>query len=268
MPNFNINNKVIYNKFQLQSETLQWIQSCPNPVCATVILCVNQFILQCKNDDNWQYLDRFWLFAQCDQTNARVSIKNPTSTAITEVNSPTWTQFQGYDFNGTTQYLRTAFIPSLDGVNYTLNSASFGVYSRDDYNGGFAWDIGGYDAVNGSALSLRDGANSSYAKINSVIVAIITAGGVTDSRGLFVSTRTASNAIAIFRNGSNIGTDTDASSALPATEMYVGALNNNGVAANFSQRQISISFVASGLVNQLSFYNAIQTLAYQLKFNV
>lgn len=268
MPNHEINRRVVLSGNILLPETNAWLSVLTTRPSPLIVNAVNTFIKTSKSDGNWQLLDRFWLFGQDIQANARVSIVNPTSTQITEVASPTFTANQGYDFNGTTQYLRTAFIPSSNGVNYTLNSASFGVYSRENYNGSFGWDMGAYNATDGAALSLRDGTNSAYAKINSVVAALITVGGVTDSRGLFVALRTASNAIAIARNGSNIGTDTDVSSALPTTEMYIGSLNNNGVAAAFMQRQISIAFTASGTLNQGTFYTAVQSLATSIGFNV
>lgn len=268
MPNPVINKKIVLSGTALLPETQQWLAVLSTRPNTLIVNSVNTFIKSAKADGNWQLLDRFWLFGQDIQANALVSIVNPTSTQITEVASPTFTANQGYDFNGTTQYLRTAYIPSSSAVNYSLNSASFGVYCTENFNGAFAWDMGCANAVNGASLSLRDGTNSAYAKTNQAIATLITVGSVTDSRGFWVSIRTASNAIAIARNGSNIGTDTDVSGALPTTEMYIGALNNNGVAAAFSQRKVAIAFSGSGTINQSTLYTSIQTLATSIGFNV
>ena len=49
--------------------------------------------------------DRLWIHGLSNQIAARTSFVNPTSTPLTEVNSPTWTAYQGYKGNGTTSYL-------------------------------------------------------------------------------------------------------------------------------------------------------------------
>jgi len=258
-------NKAVFGS-PLEVETLQWLAVLTTPPTPTTIICVNQFILQCKLDSNWNLLDRFWLFGQDIEANSLISIVNPTSTAATATAAPTFTAFRGYDFNGTTQYLKSNYIAS-NGVNYTLNSASHGLYCIENANAAFAWDIGAADASNASALSLRDGANTMYGKVNNASANLVSVAS-TDSTGFFSVVRTASNSLALYKNGASVATDTDASTAIPTVEFYIGALNNNGVAAAFGGKKLSIAYTGSGTINQVSFYNAIQTLATQLGFFV
>ena len=107
MPNTIINRRIVLDGVTLLPETKSWLAVLPSRPSAQVINAVNTFIRTCIADGNWQLLDRFWLFAQDIQANAVYSIVNPTSTACTQVNSPTWTQYQGYTGNGSNMYLNT-----------------------------------------------------------------------------------------------------------------------------------------------------------------
>ena len=254
------NNQLYYNNsgvvYDADAE-LYFSQLSPSP-SNEYKSAINILILQLKEDGNWSKLDRLWIFATEAQQNARVSVTNPFSSQIIEVNSPTWTSNQGYDFNGTTQYLRTAYIPSVDGVNYTLNSAEHGLYSIENAtSGSFAWDMGAMSATDVSNLNIRDSSDIAYGKVNNAVANIISA-----------ARRTGAGAINLFKNGVSIASDTDASTALPPVEFYIGAQNNNGVASAFSNRRIAFVFMASGTITDLTFYNAMQEFATTRGFNV
>src|SRR3990167_3364982 len=112
-----------------------------------------------KQDGNWRLLDRLWIFAQPLQELSRVSLVNPTSTQITEVNAPTWTANQGYTGNGVNMYLNTNFNPSTQGVNYVLNSGSLGAYNRTNV-GENAASAGQTDAAQGTLVNPRTQRNT------------------------------------------------------------------------------------------------------------
>lgn len=257
---------VLYNKFQLESETLQWLNSITNPAQPVEISAINQFIRQCKNDGNWQLLDRFWLFAQSNQTNARRSIVNPTNT-LTENNSPTWTQYLGYTGNGTTMYLDLNYNPTTSNVNYSQNNASFGWYSRTNLDGSYN-DIGAFNAgANVMTCNVRI-ANILNYFVNAPSTGSVPSVANSDSSGMFHFSRVSSTQQQSWRNGVNLDTFTLTSSTSPNMNVYFLARNNGGTAAVFSPRQYSMAFIGGGAINQSKFYNAFQTLATQLKFNV
>jgi len=267
MPNVNINRKIVLTGNLLLPETNAWLAVLPTRPSPLVINAVNTFIKTSKASGNWQLLDRFWLFGQDIQANVVYSIVNPTATAITEVNSPTWAANQGFTFNGSSMYLRTAFIPSSSGVNYTLNSASHGLYCTVNTAGVFGWDMGVMDGVDASVISMRDASDQAYGKVNNLSANLITVTGRTDSRGLWSYNRTASNALTMYRNGASIGTDTDVSTARPTKEYYIGAFNNNGAAGSYSNKKIAIAYTGSGAIST-SIYTEVQALATAIGFNV
>lgn len=268
MPNGNINRRVVLGNTSLLSETKAWLSVLPSLPSSLVINAVNTFIKSSKASGNWQLLDRFWLFGQDVQANVVYSVVNPTSTACVEVNSPTWAAYGGFTFNGSNMYLRTNYTPSTNAVNYTLNNAAHGLYCTVNTGGAFGWDMGVMDGVDASVISLRDGANNFYAKMNNASANLITIGSITDSRGFYTYNRTASNALTAYKNGAIIGTDTDVSTALCTKEYYIGAFNNNGVAGSYSNKKIAIAFTSSASISNTSFYTEIQALATALTFNV
>jgi hypothetical protein len=207
--------------------------------------------------------DRLGIMGLQNSIAARTSFVNPTSTMLTLVNSPTFTAGLGYNGNGTTSYLNTNYNPNTQGVKYTLNSSSIFIYSRTNLNS-TVLDIGCSVAGNQSILDIRDG-GSFFSGINQV-------GNISsansDSSGLFVGRRTASNAVAQFKNGVQTQTGAGVSTLVPNLNFYVGCLNNSGAAALFSPRQLSAYGCGSGVINQSTFYTALQALATTLGFNV
>jgi hypothetical protein len=259
------------------ADTKLWLAQCGTRPSNEVVSAVDTFIRQCKVDGNWQLLDRFWLFGQDVQANARISIKNPSATQITEVNAPTFTANQGYDGNGSTQYLRSAFIPSVDGVNYTLNSACLFTYFRTNV-GEAKYDMGVSNASNSnfSYIISRSaggfGTNNFFTRVNNLSSAYITWNPVTDSRGLSVSNRTTSADMQVIKNGvtqTTVPTGTQTPQGLATVEMYVLAWNSNGTAnAAMSTKQIAVAGVGSGAIDHLKFYVAVQSLATSIGFQV
>ena len=112
----------------------------------------------------WAKLDVFYVFAQNARDSALVNWVNPGTFNAIEVNGLiNFVQWQGYTGNGVNQYLRTQYNPQLHATNYLQNSASFGVYIRDNINENTI-DIG-YRGVSDSYLASRY-TGSAYHTIN------------------------------------------------------------------------------------------------------
>jgi hypothetical protein len=87
----------------------------------------NQLMIDLKSAGVWNKLDSFRVYAT-DGSAAYALIDWKRLVLCTAVNSPTFTTNLGYKGNGTSSYINSNFTPSIDGVNYTLNSASMFVY--------------------------------------------------------------------------------------------------------------------------------------------
>jgi hypothetical protein len=87
----------------------------------------NQLMLDLKAGGIWSKLDTFAMFANDGGSNFGL-IDWKRLSLYTGVNSPTFTNNQGFQFNGTSSYINTNFNPATQSVNYTLNNASRGFY--------------------------------------------------------------------------------------------------------------------------------------------
>jgi hypothetical protein len=226
---------------------------------------INDFILQLKSDSNWDKLDRLWLFATEHQAHAEVSLKNPSSTRVTEVNSPTWTADKGYSGNTSSQYINTNFNASTEGVNYQLNNSSFGVYCTTNVDE-HSVEMG---VKSGSTyyctLFLRY-SNDLYADINDNTGISVSN---TDSKGFFTNVRSSSTDSKIYRDGSVFhSTTSNTSTGIPSASFFILARNDAGSPNYYSGKQISLAFAGSGDLSQDTFYAAVQDLATEIGFNV
>lgn len=214
-----------------------------------------------RSDGDLLELDRFWIFAQSNQNFARVSIVNPTSTKITEVNSPTWTSLQGYTGNGTTMYLNSNFNYLNNSVKTKRDSISHGIYVTSNVAEN-KFDAGYYTAARDITIAARWGdgrayiaANNSSGEANGIVA---------NSLGMFSGRRTSTAAgSTAYKNGSSIGTQVDADNSLPlVTDTIIGTNSSIG------SKRLAMRFIGSGLINHLNFYNRFQTFATAIGFNV
>lgn len=234
------------------------------------ITALDTLIKGLRTDSNILALDRFWIFAQEVQGYARVSIVNPSSTQITEVNTPTFTVNQGYTGNGTTRYLNTNFNYSTHAVNTLRSSITHGVYittnvAESKFDAGFA------DATRDNVISGRFGDGRTYQSANSSSgeANAITA----NSLGLYMAQRTSTaSGTTAYKNGSSVATLVNADNALANAIDLVLAYNSNlgggVVATSLSSKRIAMRVIGSGAVNAANFYTRFQTFATSIGFNV
>ena len=178
----------------------------------------------------------------------------------------TWTA-NGYKPNGMNGYADT----KLDLINNTtLNSTSFGVYSRTNSNGTEV-EIGaeGNPPASGSNIFIRF-SGVTYARVNS-LQAWITFSD-TDSRGFYISNRTASNVVNVWRNDIKKATGTTPSLLPVGNVNYTLGVNNNanGTKQYYSTKEQAFAFIGDGLTDTeaANFYTAVQAFQVALARNV
>ena len=252
--------------YTLLPETTAYLAQCTTQPSALWTNALNTYIRQMIIDGNWQLLDRMWILASDNQQNARISIVNPTSTQISEVSSPSWTKDQGYTGNGTSSYLNTNWNPATQGVQYTLNNASVGLYTRNAPAAAPGTAICGNGvAGNGTALLIINRTSLDDFIINSATVSTKTAKA---SGGLYSVNRTSSTIVSPYYNGSLYtgGSFVQASTSVQSINVFICAYNSNGAAAGWVTNQISMFFVGSGSIDQTKLYNAFTTFRNTIGF--
>jgi len=201
--------------------------------------------------------DRLWIHGLFSPIAAKTSFVNPSSTAITAVNSPTFTVNRGFTGDAVSAYIDTNYNPSTSAVKYTQNSASAFVYSRTSDQSPRS-DFGSVGLTPLSLIQMYIRANSD------VIIGDINANGSTfgvnsNGTGFYSLVRTGSNSSSIYKNGLLLSSGTKAS-VLPPYNLYLFCINVAGTGADFGNRQISVSGTSDGTVNQANFYHYIQVL--------
>lgn len=218
---------------------------------------INTLVTSLKTAGVWTLLDELWIMAAHDAQAARLGWKRYKN--LTAVNSPTFTTDRGYAGIAFSAYLNTNFVPSTDGVQFTQNDASLGVYSRTDgYQSNF--EAGVSDGTNRISIMLGNTTSEvGRVQLNQSLNSEV--GRLTTPTGLLVIRRTGAAANGALQNGVIVKTQNLASSGLPTKTLFIAAFNNNGSATGQNTRQFAAAFVGAAMseAQQLSLYNAIQT---------
>lgn len=232
-------------KNNYSAETQQYFNRLAVLPGSDTLIKIAEFIDSLKQNGTWLKIDEMWLLANKTSANALVGLKNKKN--CVSVNSPSFSIYRGFTSNGTTSYLSTQFNLGTEGVNYTQNSASIGVYSRTN-----ASDLGLHDmgCVNSGTdrvfLQSRSGTNFA-GRINDADGDVISN---SDSRGFFIINRSGGSATQYYKNGTNLKNGTTSSTAVPSMVIYILCRNGNGTPADFSTKQLSFAFVGGSLSSQ------------------
>jgi hypothetical protein len=162
--------------------------------------------------------------------------------------------------NGTNGYADTKFVPSSV---LSTSSAHFSKYNRTN------------DLIPNKLDGSFQDSNLSFFQLN-----YTTANGSignngaatytpTDTRGLFNVTRTATNALKVFKNNTNLASSTDTITAIPNTNVFLGARNSNTIAF-YNSYQVAFSSLGDGLTDTdaTNLYTRVQTYQTALSRNV
>jgi hypothetical protein len=161
-------------------------------------------------------------------------------------------------FNG---YANTGILPS---TVLSLNDAHLGVYLRT--NNSLGVDIGSASATLITNVAARLSGNY-FGFINQTLTPTVANAA---STGHYISSRTTSILNTSYKNGSSILASTAVSTGRPALNIYLGARNLSGVASNFSQRELAMASIGSGLTagEVSTLYTLIQAFQTSLSRNI
>jgi hypothetical protein len=200
-------------------------------------------------------LDALYIFATNSTTTANLNICS-TSYGLTTTAAPTFTVDHGYTGDGATTFLdTTTLIPSTFGGNYSLNSASFGVYvlsSRTTAAVAGASEIGSATSFTGDQAVLRLLDTNLDTGLSSVQIndnqSTRTNFTITNVQGNYLANRSSSSAALLYRDGSPLATITNTSVSVPDVSFVFFAMHNfSGSIVDFSPDQISAGFVGGSL---------------------
>lgn len=211
---------------------------------------INTFVVMLKDslgiETLGQYFDRLWIFANETSESALKSIVNSTSTNATLVDAPAFAVDRGFTGNGSSSYINTQYNPTADGIAYTQNDASYGVYSRTDSQDDDQ-ELGGKDAASVySILKLRSTANEVEGRINQAVGT--SAVSNSNSSGLILINRPNATTIQYFRNLAQVGTTRNINSTgVPDVTYYIMAWHNGASVSGYSTKQFAFAYMGKSL---------------------
>ena len=227
---------------------------------------ISKLIKSLKADGNWSLLDRLWIRAAYNQQGANISLVNPSSSQSTTTTSPGWVQFQGYTGDGASSYVNTLFTPSTQGVNFTQNNSCQFFYSRTESQENSLMGGAGAANLHGTHMNIRTVSDTIQCRLNAT-TAVATVANTT-SLGLFTTERTSTTNVNYKRNGVLLGSASVLSTGITNVICFEGANNANGVAANFSLRQIAISGYGSASIDAVKFFASTNAYMASIRTNV
>lgn len=199
------------------------------PPSESVALAQNTMVTTLVDGGQWAKKDQFLLLAQ-ESNGDGEALKNwitPGTNDAVIVNAPAFVSLEGFTPNGTTSYIDTKWNPTDDGSNYTQNAASWGLYCRTNVAeidedlgtvaaGNWVYAVLRYAGLNRFYAGTNDGGGTNFA------------GTFTDSRGFWISNRTAVDANKYYRNKVEIYDANKTTNGLPSTDFFIGAYNSAG----------------------------------------
>lgn len=180
---------------------------------------IDNCIIALKSRGYFQRLDRLYVGKKAvSEQMALLNWKDP-SISMTKHGAASWTTTDGFASTGANAaYFNTNFTPSTDGVNFTLNSASYLCYVTGKATSGSYFGKSGSPTNTNSYMKVG-GTDSLSATLNSANSK--SSGNNVNSTGFFAVCRTASNAWRLDKNGVSAITHSGASGALPTASIYL-----------------------------------------------
>jgi hypothetical protein len=216
---------------------------------------INTLVVDLKGYNVWTKMKAVYPFVGGTATTHKFNLKDPRDldAAFRLVFSGGWTHSaNGALPNGTNAFADTKFNPS---TFLTTSSAHFSKYNRTNDLVGSKID-GVYQGNNASFFQ------QNYTDANVLIgeVGSIASYSQTDSRGLFTGTRTASNLIKVFKNSTQVASNTNSITAIPNGAVYIGARNEIGIVTNYNSYQCAFASIGDGLTDTeaANLYTAVQ----------
>lgn len=163
--------------------------------------------------------------------------------------SASFTSLEGFTGNGTSQYISTDFVPSTDGVNFTLNSGSIGVYSRTAANPtNEGCYIGVSDGVEQSSIQPYNSGEMVY-HVNDATLSYVE--NTTNAHAaLWIATRPNSTTVTLYKNKTANTSATANSVGLPTLEFNILA-RKNYTREYYSTSQVSLVFIAEHITTAM-----------------
>ena len=229
----------------------------------------NQLVLDMKAAGIWSAMRAVYPMVGAS---AAACAQNLKSSSFTGTFTSGWTfASTGVTPNGTSAYFDTTLVPN---TSLTLNSASFSIYSRNNFTPTTDQSLG--CSSSSSNLPLLAQSFTTTKVVNSYIYSynapdIMTSAINQNFAAMFITTRTSTANAKSFRNTTQLAAvTTQAQTTQPANNFFFGAFNGGPGISNYSNFEYAFAHIGDGLTDTQSsnFYTAVQAFQTTLSRQV
>jgi len=228
---------------------------------------INTLVVDLKGYNIWSKFNAIYPMVGGTSTSTSYNLKNTAQHQITWSGGVTHSS-TGVTFNGTNGYGNT----NLTADFLPQNSAHMSFYSRTNNTTG-GLDMGQNDTA-GTSYSYLSFYNTSILKgaltINNSAVTPLNEATFTNTLGFMIGSRTTSTMLKMFRNTTKTESNLINSTTPQTVNIFIGARNNGGVAANYVNKQCAFASAGTGLTDTeaANFYTAVNAFQVALSRNV
>lgn len=250
MPNTNINRRVVLGNSSFWDADALTFLSTAGITNSGQMFAINDFVKALKVNGIWTKCDIIYPFIGGTSSTCSYNLKNPAQFQITWTGTPTFTG-NGVGLNGTTAYGKTGYIPSINAV---ANNLGLHWYTRQDGGGANRVSFGVVVNATNQWRYMPRWNNStplSYATADNGSPGSII-GGITinDCAGLNSMSRLTSTSHTAYKGGRIINSNAGANiGSMPNIELYIGASNSAGTAAQFFWGETAFGAISKGLTD-------------------
>ena len=164
--------------------------------------------------------------------------------ATLSATAPTFTALEGFTGNASSAFIDTNYNPSTQGVNYQLNNAGAGIYSRTERGvDAEKYEFGALDTINILGINIHRDSGLSRMFLNNNTGANIPSTGAKGMYGIYRN-----NPLTLYANINGITTPSNRDATnIPNLNVYIFALNSNGINAIHTDSQLAFYFIGSAL---------------------
>lgn len=242
----------------IDPDALRWraaVIAAGGPVSDAQKRRVSTLIRSLKASGIWPTLDRLWLFAAENPTQAGIDLVARAS--VTLVASPVFTAGRGHKGNGTSSYINLGFNASTAAGKYAQNDAMMATWVETAQSDASRVDYIGNDFNNYGLIGQNNGTTAEFG-INSVTSLTSALGTKT---GLWHLQRTASNAVAVYQNATVVASNSAVSAAIANANFAALATMQTVTPTNFTNGRVSMSAIGRSMpAGQVgAFYSSMRT---------
>lgn len=225
---------------------------------------INTLVVDLKGYSIWTKMKAVYPFVGGTSTSNSYNLKNTSQYQITWIGGVTHSS-NGVTFNGTNGYGNT-------GLNQlsvlTQNSQHISFYSRTNTDGNFG-EIGVRSAATAYTILQVKYSNTFVAPINEAYVFADNSANA-NGQGFYVGNRTGATLRNNWKNGIKVHTSSSTSQTQANFNFFVGAFNNAGSAAGYTDKQCAFASIGDGLTDTeaANLYTAVQAFQTALSRNV